>query len=101
MSAKRDYVMARLAAAESFLRSALDNVRDCVDLFTDPESDADGSERGELMDTADGSAGEAAFLLQMARESMNGLDPAEGEPTPDDEDEEEDTEESEGEPEAA
>lgn len=90
----RDYVMARLGAARAGLAAATEAVDEALAYYAEPDDDADGEERAELMDAADESLGAATRALQEAQRAMAAVDPEEGEDDlEEDEDEEEDDDE--------
>lgn len=84
---ERDFVMARLAAARNSLQAAIDAIDEAVGLYVNPDDDAKGKERAELVDTAVDAVGVASRCLEAAEEMVDEVDPQECEPW-EDEDEE-------------
>lgn len=91
----RDFTLARLAVCRGHLASSMAALDEALALFADPDEDAKGKDRKELLEGIDESLGGAATALQMAQVSWEDCDPAEGEPDPDDEDDDEDEQEDE------
>lgn len=73
MAQNRDFIMARLAAAQRQLSAAQETAGDCLDLFLAPEEDLKGEERSEYLDNAIELAGEASRALEAAQTALEGL----------------------------
>jgi len=76
----RDYVMARVAAAQTLAKDAEAALHDLMGLFLSPDDDRDGEKRAELLQEALESFGGATRALEDAEKSIVDIDPAEGEP---------------------
>lgn len=97
---ERDYVMARLAAARTAAQSSIEAIDEALALFVDPEEDARGRQRKELIDAALEAAGCVARALEDAENVLPDVDYEECEPWDSDEEEEsEGDDEEEDEPE--
>ena len=87
--AKRDFVMARLAAARASAQSAISAIDDALVLFVDPDDDEGGGEREEMIGEALEAIGGATRALESAEKEFETLEDAEletGEPWDDKED---------------
>jgi hypothetical protein len=76
----RDFVMARLAAARNALQASIESIDESLALYVNPDDDAKGKERKELLDTAVESVGVASRCLEAAEETIGEVDFKEGEP---------------------
>jgi len=85
-TAARDFCMARLAACRGALAIATDGLDEALALFIDPEGDAKGKTRSELLEGIDDAIGLAARAVQAAQALFEEIDPKEGEPDPDEDD---------------
>ena len=94
-SAARDYVMARLAACNSWLDAAKAHVDGALGLFVSPDDDKKGADRSSALEEADECIGLAARAVQSAQSLWDEVDPKEGEPEPEEDEEEEEEEEEE------
>ena len=86
MANKRDYCMARLAAARSNLQTSIEALDGCVDFFMDTDEDNEGDNRREAMDIALDAAGEGSRSIEQAQamfDKMSAKGILEGEPEPD------------------
>lgn len=89
---KRDFVMARLAAARTAARQSIDAIDVCMEFCMDGD-DEEGDQRREAMDLVLDFSGAVSRSIESAQEvfdSMSAEDLAEGED--DDEDDEDDGE---------
>lgn len=86
----RDFVMARLAAAQASARAALANIDDAIMFFVNPDDDKSGKDRRELVESALEEIGCASRALESADQTIRegDVDMSEPEPWEDDEDEE-------------
>lgn len=78
-SEARDFVMARLGAARAHVSGAADDVDTLLAFFVDPDDDADGALRAEMLESLDDSLGEAARAVQAAQSAFSDIDPTEAE----------------------
>lgn len=76
----RDYVMARVAAAQTLAKDAADALHDLMGLFLSPDEDRTGAKRAELLQEALESFGGATRALEDAEQSISDIDPDEAEP---------------------
>jgi hypothetical protein len=76
----RDYVMARIAAAQALSQDAADALRELMGLFLAPEDDRGGTRRAELLQEALESFGGATRALESAEHDIGEVDMTEAEP---------------------
>ena len=72
----RDFVMARLAAAQAATRSAVDGLHEALEFFTDPSEDEDGAERSTVIEVVEYSLRTALESVQQAQNGFTDLDKA-------------------------
>ena len=70
MAEKRDYIMARLAAARSNAQGAVDAIDACVEGFVDTEEDADGANRKGALEAVADLSGEVSRSVELAQEAF-------------------------------
>ena len=96
MTSKRDECMARLAAADVYLRDARSSIELVQALFCDPSDDQDGASRAEEMETAFMSCHLAAVSLSKAQAAFKDMDEDDVITAEDDNDDEEEEGEEDG-----
>ena len=83
MSEKRDFIMARLAAAHGHISVASEACDAAISLFMYPEEDKEGKEREEALEALLDTSGDLSRACEQAQEMLEGMDKEElslGEP---------------------
>lgn len=76
----RDFVIARIAVSRTEAQGAIDQLDEALDLFADPEDDANGKAREEALTEALERLGRATRAAEAAEDKLDKYDPEAGEP---------------------
>jgi hypothetical protein len=77
---ERDFVLARVAAAQHLMQNASDTLNELVSLFMEPADDEDGEERSAALEAALEQIGGATRALESAEQALPSVDFEEIEP---------------------